>query len=149
MRPSAEPRPTGPVPLSFAQRRLWFLDIWQGPSAACDVPLVPRLSGAVDRAALRAAFQDVLERYDALRTVLAEHDGEPVPDVVLAGQAARSGLTEARIPVGCTAEFGLHPVAGGVVRVHGEGLVLLLRTAQKLPAQYSQGECLPERGEHE
>ncbi|WP_329589738.1 condensation domain-containing protein [Streptomyces sp. NBC_01005] len=98
MRPSAEPRPAGPVPLSFAQRRLWFLDTWQGSSAACDVPLVPRLSGAVDRAASRAAFQDVLERYDVLRTVLAEHDGEPVPDVVPAGQAARSGLTEEAVP---------------------------------------------------
>lgn len=29
------------------------------------------------------------------------------------------------------------------------GLVLLLRTAQELPAQYGQGECLHERREHE
>ncbi|MCX4845654.1 amino acid adenylation domain-containing protein [Streptomyces sp. NBC_00893] len=98
VRPAGERRPAGPAPLSFAQRRLWFLNFWQGPSAACNVPLVLRLSGAVDRAALRAAFQDVLERHDTLRTVLAEHDGEPVPHVVPAGQAARSVPTEETVP---------------------------------------------------
>ncbi|MEV6141308.1 amino acid adenylation domain-containing protein [Streptomyces sp. NPDC051992] len=95
-------RPAGSVPLSFAQRRLWFLNAWQGRSADCAVPVVLRLSGVVDRAALRAAFQDVLERHTTLRTVLAEHDGEPVPAVVPAGQAARSAVTEEAVPADVT-----------------------------------------------
>ncbi|MFE6663327.1 amino acid adenylation domain-containing protein [Streptomyces sp. NPDC057697] len=95
-------RPADAVPLTSAQRRLWFLNAWQGRSADCAVPVVLRLSGVVDRAALRAACQDVLARHPALRTVFAEHDGEPVPAVVPAGQAARSAVTEEAVPADVT-----------------------------------------------
>ncbi|HSA51731.1 MAG TPA: amino acid adenylation domain-containing protein, partial [Yinghuangia sp.] len=82
LRPAAR-RPGDPLPLSFGQRRLWFLYRLDGPSATYNMPLVLRLSGALDRDALRAALGDIVTRHETLRTVYAEGaDGVPYPRVL-------------------------------------------------------------------
>ncbi|MDO1482186.1 hypothetical protein HND73_26880, partial [Rhodococcus ruber] len=63
------------VPLSLAQSRMWFLNRFDPTSAAYNLPLMLRLTGRLDVAALQAAVDDVIARHEVLRTVYPEHDG--------------------------------------------------------------------------
>ncbi|AKA08273.1 hypothetical protein SAZ_42665 [Streptomyces noursei ZPM] len=83
------------IPLSFGQRRLWFLGRLDGPGAVYNVPFAFRLSGVVDVGALRLALGDVVSRHEVLRTVFFEVGGEPFQRVLDAG-GVRVGLDVVR-----------------------------------------------------
>ncbi|WP_368681119.1 amino acid adenylation domain-containing protein [Rhodococcus opacus] len=82
--PQPDPRPVlearqrpDRVPLSVAQQRMWFLNQFDTASPAYNLPIALRLTGPLDRNALRAALDDVQERHEALRTVFPDTPDGP------------------------------------------------------------------------
>ncbi|MER6560826.1 amino acid adenylation domain-containing protein, partial [Streptomyces sp. NPDC001027] len=88
-RPALAALPVRPalIPLSAAQRRLWLVERITGGGAAYNFPLVFRVRGELDTAALRAALTDVTRRHEALRTRFVELDGVPYQQIVPADEA--------------------------------------------------------------
>ncbi|WP_405163065.1 amino acid adenylation domain-containing protein [Nocardia sp. NBC_01499] len=139
VRPALAPRPRPDrVPLSFAQRRLWFLHRLGRQSATYNVPTVFRLAGPLDLGALAAAMRDVLGRHEALRTLVAEDaDGIgyqfvvpadeavlDVPVVSVSPESVADAVTEsARRLFDLTGDL---PVRAEVFRVRADEHVLVL-----------------------
>ncbi|MFJ8935178.1 non-ribosomal peptide synthase/polyketide synthase [Streptomyces sp. NPDC102365] len=70
-----------PLPLSSAQRRLWFLDDLTPGGTEYNTGLALRLRGALDAGALRRALDRLAARHDSLRTTFATEDGQGVQHV--------------------------------------------------------------------
>ncbi|MFV2086258.1 non-ribosomal peptide synthetase [Micromonospora sp. LOL_021] len=68
---------TGPVPLTPAQRRLWFLEQLRPGSAAFNLSYCLILDRKIELAALNDALSGLARRHDILRAVIEVEDGEP------------------------------------------------------------------------
>ena len=128
----------GQVPLSLAQQRMWFLNRMDPESAAYNIPLAVRLSGAVDLPALQAALRDVVGRHETLRTVYPDSvDGghqvvHPVESALLALDL--ESITPERVVERITelATTGFDVTAQVPVRA----ALLELSTGRDVPAEY-------------
>jgi amino acid adenylation domain-containing protein len=69
---------TGPMPVSIAQQRLWFLHHLDRRGATYNVPKAMRLRGPLDAHALEQAFRAVIARHEPLRTSFDTRNGEPI-----------------------------------------------------------------------
>ena len=67
-----------PIPLSYAQQRLWFLAQMETVNEVYHMPFGMRLVGKLDRRALGMALDRLVQRHEALRTTFAVVDGEPI-----------------------------------------------------------------------
>lgn len=62
---------------SFAQQRLWLLDIIDGGSSHYNIPGVFKLSGQINLTALKSTFSTIVDRHESLRTYFTtNNDGQ-------------------------------------------------------------------------
>jgi len=135
------------APLSYAQKRLWFIDQLQGTSPEYNMPEALRLRGELDAEALRRAVETIVERHEMLRTHFAEVDGEPVQVIERVGRVVLeeedwSGEEEERREEKVTAamrreaEEPFHLSRGPLMRMKllrvGEREHILLRTCHHI-----------------
>lgn len=67
-----------PIPLSFAQERIWFLHQVAPESSAYNVAEAMRLDGRLNYEALQYALAEIVLRHASLRSVFPAKDGEPM-----------------------------------------------------------------------
>ncbi|MER7705094.1 amino acid adenylation domain-containing protein [Kitasatospora sp. NPDC097605] len=113
-----------PVPLSYAQERLWFMEQFAPGTAAYNIPVVRRLRGPLDVPALRRALDASLARHETLRSRYpATDDGRPLlvidppgpADLTLA-EAADAAHAERLVDEAAAVPFDLEH--GPLLRAH-------------------------------
>ncbi|MFE7812765.1 amino acid adenylation domain-containing protein [Streptomyces sp. NPDC057433] len=155
----------GPLPLSFAQERLWFLDRTSDRGESYLLWYCWRVRGGLDRAAWQAALDDLVERHEVLRTALVESDGRPVQQVrdpapvpLLWERAPQAPDEQARMAAvrglavaHATRRFDLaRPplLRAGVWELAGDDHVVLLALHHAVTDGWSKGVLLDELGRH-
>ncbi len=79
-RPPIEPAPRVQAPpVSFAQRRLWFLEHLE--PAVYHMPAAIRVSGSLNHGALERSLNEIVRRHESLRTTFRRAEGEPVQQI--------------------------------------------------------------------
>lgn len=80
--PALIPQPKSrELPLSFSQRRIWFIDRLMENSTQYNMPYAFKLNGELDLRALQQALNHIVQRHETLRTTYTEVAGEPVGHV--------------------------------------------------------------------
>ncbi|WP_437589099.1 amino acid adenylation domain-containing protein [Sorangium sp. So ce1000] len=83
----AAPR-QGPLPLSFAQQRLWFLAQLEPDSAGYNMTAAVRVEGELDLTLLQESLAALVRRHESLRTTFGVASGEPVQVIAAEGAPA-------------------------------------------------------------
>ncbi|MGW1993897.1 non-ribosomal peptide synthetase [Embleya sp. NPDC001921] len=121
------------IPLSFGQRRYWFLHQLEG-GETWNMSAAFRLTGSLDQAALVAAIHDVVDRHEILRTTyVTDDDGEPHQRILPVAQA----LAQLRLPV---VEVAPEEVSGAVDEAVAHGFDL----ATEIPIRANLFRCSPQ-----
>lgn len=95
-RPPPRSLPIEDVPPSAEQRRMWYLQTLDPGSAAYNEPLVFRLNGPLDVAALKFASQELIDRHEIFRTVFPPGADGPIRQVRSVGEPVRWEVISAR-----------------------------------------------------
>jgi amino acid adenylation domain-containing protein len=92
-----------PIPLSFAQERLWFLAQLDPASPVYNVPFNALLQGPLDADALGRALGEIVRRHEVLRTAFEPGEAGPVQRI-LPPDAFRMEIVDVSAPSGDEAE---------------------------------------------
>ncbi|HEX2269376.1 MAG TPA: amino acid adenylation domain-containing protein [Pyrinomonadaceae bacterium] len=152
----------GPVPLSFAQQRLWFLDQLEPGLVAYNIPAAVRLAGKLDVAVLNWSLNEIIRRHESLRTTFNSVAGQPVqivapslelsisvvdltgvPDELRESDAMRLAQEEAQRPFDLISGPLIRAV---LLRLRDEEHVLILTTHHIISDGWSQGVLKTELG---
>jgi acyl carrier protein len=74
-------RRDGPLPLSYAQQRLWILDQMEPNNYMYNIPRSMRMRGQLDVAALTRSLNEIVRRHEPLRTWFGMEAGQPVQHI--------------------------------------------------------------------
>ncbi len=77
----------------FVEQRSWIQNHSKSDSASYNYPLLLRISGPLNQAALREAIQEIVHRHEALRSVFQMRDGQTI-QIVLPSSARELPLTD-------------------------------------------------------
>ncbi|HEX9938383.1 MAG TPA: amino acid adenylation domain-containing protein, partial [Longimicrobium sp.] len=147
-----------PLPLSFAQQRLWFIEQLGSVGSTYHIPGRLRLRGELDREALVRALDRLVARHEALRTTFALRGGEPEQRIApetrfhlvehdLAGEGREA--VERVMDEEATAPFDLERgplIRGRLVRLAEDDNVLLLTMHHIVSDGWSLGVLFDELG---
>ena len=150
------------MPLSFAQKRLWFLDQLEPGNSTYNLSMPLRIEGRLNLAALSQSINEVVRRHEALRTVFQFVEDEPrqvvetysekevcVVDVrgLGEGKRRRKAVELARKEAGRPFDLRRGPVMrAALVEVSEEEWVLLLSMHHIVTDGWSMGVLLDEMG---
>lgn len=67
-----------PLPLSYQQERLWFLDQLAPGNPAFNMSSPVQLAGPLDHGALERCLSELVRRHESLRTTFEVRDGQPI-----------------------------------------------------------------------
>ncbi|TDU69086.1 non-ribosomal peptide synthetase [Streptomyces sp. KS 21] len=121
------------VPLSFSQRRYWYMHQLEG-GETWNMPSALRLTGPLDQEALAAAIGDVVDRHEILRTTyVTDDEGEPHQRILPMAEAS----AQTRLPV---VEVAPEDVPGAIDEAVAHGFDL----ATEIPFRAHLLRCSPE-----
>ncbi len=117
-----------PLPLSFAQQRLWFIEQLDPEAVLYNLPFAFRLRGVLDVRALARSIGEVVRRHEVLRTRFVEVESRPVqvvdppapvpvPLADLRALPAEARGREASRLAGAEVRHGFDPGRGPLLRV--------------------------------
>jgi hypothetical protein len=70
------------MPLSYAQRRLWFIQELEPESPAYNIAAAVRLTGRLNRPALQQMLNEIVRRHETIRTRFINLDGEVAQQIL-------------------------------------------------------------------
>jgi amino acid adenylation domain-containing protein len=105
------PRDRG-LPMSFAQRRLWFLDRLVPHNAFYNMSGAYRLTGSLNRESLEESLNEIIKRHEILRTTFAERESQLV-QVIATEQRLHVPLVDLGVLAAAEREAEALRLAGG------------------------------------
>ena len=152
-----------PLPLTYVQEQLWFLDQLEGESATYNMAGAVRLTGHLDESALAQSLHAVVARHESLRTTFKRVDGRPMQiigesqvqlmRVDLTDTDADSGQAEVERLIAAEARHPFDLTAGplvraGLIRLAEDAHILLVNIHHIISDGWSIGVLIDELAAH-